>query len=304
MMNVLFIYNPESGKGRINKNICLIENEFKDHGYNITILKTLKPGDATDFTIQFGSQYDLLVCAGGDGTLSEVVNGIMTLDKKPALGYIPTGTTNDLAHMLGLPRNIKKALKIILLKGIREKMDISQINDTYFTYAAATGKFAKASYDVKKIDKKRFGHLAYVFRGIKDAFVDYKMPMTIKYDGGVIEDTFGLVLVLNGPRVGGVNLFLIKKSKLNDGLIEAKVFRRRKGKTLFTILSFFGLGGFSNKYVKTLKSHFYEISAPIGVEWNTDGEKTHNGDVSLKVHQEALTMIVSKKASRQLFIKK
>lgn len=303
-MNVLFIYNPESGKGRINKNIELIKKEFIDHGYLPTIIKTNKPGDAKDLSIEYGQGYDLLICAGGDGTLSEVVNGLMTLEKRPTVGYIPTGTTNDLAHMLGLPRKIKKALRIILKDGVKEKMDISEINNTYFTYAAATGKFAKASYDVKKIDKVRFGHLAYVARGIKDAFVDYKMPMKITYDGGVLEDTFGLILVLNGPRVGGVNLFLIKKSKLNDGVIEAKVFRRRKGRTLFTILSFFGFGGFSNKYVKTLKSPYYEIQAPASVEWNTDGEKTHQGTIKVKVHQEALEMIVSKRASKQLFIKK
>ena len=211
-MKVGFIFNPESGNGKINRLYPVIEKAFIAKGHDISILKTQKSGDAKLFAQE--PVFDMLLVAGGDGTLNEVVNGIMTLDKKPRIGYIPTGTVNDVAHLLGIPRNIKKALNLILETGELRKMDVSKINNTYFTYAAATGKFAKASYDLKRSDKKRFGSLAYVVRGITDMFYDYKMPLKITHEQGVIDMTFTLLLFLNGPRVGGINLFFNQEVKI------------------------------------------------------------------------------------------
>lgn len=298
-MKVGFIFNPESGNGKINRLYPMIEKAFIAKGHDISILKTQKSGDAKLFAQE--PVFDMLLVAGGDGTLNEVVNGIMTLDKKPRIGYIPTGTVNDVAHLLGIPRNIKKALNLILETGELRKMDVSKINNTYFTYAAATGKFAKASYDLKRSDKKRFGSLAYVVRGITDMFYDYKMPLRITHEQGVIDKTFTLLLFLNGPRVGGINLFLIKKSKLNDGKIEARIFERRRYMTLFKVLSFFAIGGLVSKGVHMLKSSFYDIEAKGYVEWNTDGEQIEKNSARIEVINEAIEIYVSKRASKLLF---
>lgn len=298
-MKVGFIFNPESGNGKINRLYPVIEKAFIAKGHDISILKTQKSGDAKLFAQE--PVFDMLLVAGGDGTLNEVVNGIMTLDKKPRIGYIPTGTVNDVAHLLGIPRNIKKALNLILETGELRKMDVSKINNTYFTYAAATGKFAKASYDLKRSDKKRFGSLAYVVRGITDMFYDYKMPLKITHEQGVIDMTFTLLLFLNGPRVGGINLFLIKKSKLNDGKIEARIFERRRYMTLFKVLSFFAIGGLVSKGVHMLKSSFYDIEAKGYVEWNTDGEQIEKNSARIEVINEAIEIYVSKRASKLLF---
>ena len=298
-MKVGFIFNPESGNGKINRLYPMIEKAFIAKGHDISILKTQKSGDAKLFAKE--PVFDMLLVAGGDGTLNEVVNGIMTLDKKPRIGYIPTGTVNDVAHLLGIPRNIKKALNLILETGELRKMDVSKINNTYFTYAAATGKFAKASYDLKRSDKKRFGSLAYVVRGITDMFYDYKMPLKITHEQGVIDKTFTLLLFLNGPRVGGINLFLIKKSKLNDGKIEARIFERRRYMTLFKVLSFFAIGGLVSKGVHMLKSSFYDIEAKGYVEWNTDGEQIEKNSARIEVINEAIEIYVSRRASKLLF---
>ena len=298
-MKVGFIFNPESGNGKINRLYPVIEKAFIAKGHDISILKTQKSGDAKLFAQE--PVFDMLLVAGGDGTLNEVVNGIMTLDKKPRIGYIPTGTVNDVAHLLGIPRNIKKALNLILETGELRKMDVSKINNTYFTYAAATGKFAKASYDLKRSDKKRFGSLAYVVRGITDMFYDYKMSLKITHEQGVIDKTFTLLLFLNGPRVGGINLFLIKKSKLNDGKIEARIFERRRYMTLFKVLSFFAIGGLVSKGVHMLKSSFYDIEAKGYVEWNTDGEQIEKNSARIEVINEAIEIYVSRRASKLLF---
>jgi len=301
-MHVGFIYNPESGSGKIEKNAKFIIDSFTQKGHQVDVLKTKKPLDAKRFAIE--SNHDMLLVAGGDGTLNEVVNGLMTKEIRQKIAYIPTGTVNDVAHMLGIPRNIKKAVKLILEDGELKKMDISKINNTYFTYAAATGRFAKASYDVRREDKKRFGMLAYVVRGITDLLFDYKMPLKITYDDGVIDRTFTLLLFLNGPRVGGFNLFLMKKSKLNDGKIEARIFERRRYWTLIKVLSFFAIGGLVMRGGHRLTSSFYEIETKdpkSDMEWNTDGEKTEKNSVRIDVFQEAIEIYVSKRAAKYIF---
>lgn len=298
-MKVSFIFNPESGNGKINRNYRMIEKSFTEKGHEITVMMTKKSGDAITFAKIPG--FDMILVAGGDGTLNEVVNGIMTLNTKPRIGYIPTGTVNDVAHLLGIPRNVKKAIKLILDSGELKKMDISKLGDTYFTYAAATGKFARASYDLKREDKKKFGFLAYVFRGIADAFQDYKMPLKITHENGIIDATFTLLLFLNGPRVGGVHLFLIRKSKLNDGKIEARLFERRRYLTLFRVLSFFAIGGLVTRSTHMIKSSFYNIEASGYVEWNTDGEQIEHNSARIDVIPEAIEIYVSKRSSKALF---
>lgn len=301
-MRVGFIYNPESGSGKIERNSQYIIDAFTAKGHVIDVLKTEKTLDAKRYAME--SDHDMLLVAGGDGTLNEVVNGLMTREQRPKIAYIPTGTVNDVAHMLGISMNVKKAVKLILETGEVKKMDISKINDTYFTYAAATGRFTKASYDVKRKDKKRFGVLAYVVRGITDLLFDYKMPMKITYEGGVLEKTFTLLLFLNGPRVGGRNLYLMKKSKLNDGKIEARIFEHRRFWMLIKILTFFAIGGLVMRGGHRLTSSFYEIEAEhdqADIDWNTDGEKTEKNSVRIDVIQEAIEIYVSKRAAKYIF---
>lgn len=301
-MRVGFIYNPESGSGKIERNSQYIIDAFTAKGHVMDVLKTKKTLDAKRYAME--SDHDMLLVAGGDGTLNEVVNGLMTREQRPKIAYIPTGTVNDVAHMLGISMNVKKAVKLILETGEVKKMDISKINDTYFTYAAATGRFTKASYDVKRKDKKRFGVLAYVVRGITDLLFDYKMPMKITYEGGVLEKTFTLLLFLNGPRVGGRNLYLMKKSKLNDGKIEARIFEHRRFWMLIKILTFFAIGGLVMRGGHRLTSSFYEIEAEhdqADIDWNTDGEKTEKNSVRIDVIQEAIEIYVSKRAAKYIF---
>lgn len=301
-MRIGFIYNPESGSGKIERNSQYIIDAFTAKGHVIDVLKTKKTLDAKRYAME--SDHDMLLVAGGDGTLNEVVNGLMTREQRPKIAYIPTGTVNDVAHMLGISMNVKKAVKLILETGEVKKMDISKINDTYFTYAAATGRFTKASYDVKRKDKKRFGILAYVVRGITDLLFDYKMPMKITYEGGVLEKTFTLLLFLNGPRVGGRNLYLMKKSKLNDGKIEARIFEHRRFWMLIKILTFFAIGGLVMRGGHRLTSSFYEIEAEhdqADIDWNTDGEKTEKNSVRIDVIQEAIEIYVSKRAAKYIF---
>ncbi len=288
-MKIAFIYNPESGSGKISTLLDWINEQFKLHGHELTFIETQKPKDAEIFASKH-SEFEMLLVAGGDGTLNEVVTGIVPLEKRPIIGYIPTGTVNDVGHLLGIPTNIKKAVKMMLDKPKVREIDVTKINSHYFVYAAATGKFAKASYDVLRKDKKRLGFLAYYKRGTREIFKDYKIPVKATFDNGEFNGECALILFLNGPRVGGFRLTNMK-SKLDDGLIEARFFKREPG-VIFRLLGFFFSGGlYSTRKNKTFHSSKYVLEVPSDVEWNTDGELACNGSVTLEVIPKAIKII-------------
>lgn len=297
-MHVGFIYNPESGSGKIINHLEFIKNAFLSKGHTIDYLPTKKRKHAEH--IAQTSKYDMLLVAGGDGTINEVVNGLMASDHKPIVAYIPTGTVNDVGSMLGIPKNIKKALKLILENPIVRSMDITKINDRYFVYAAATGKFAKSSYDIKRTYKKRYGAISYFLRGSMDLFQSYNIPVEIKYDAGIWRGICSLILLLNGARVAGVRLNRMK-SKLNDGVIEARFFKREPG-VLFRMFGFFASGGlYDTKKNKTIRSSKFSIDMPKTFEWNTDGEYAFKGPVEVEVISKAIQIVVHPKRHKKHF---
>lgn len=297
-MHVGFIYNPESGSGYITKHLEYIKDAFLSRNHTIELLPTKQPKDAEKFAKV--SRHDMLLVAGGDGTINEVVNGLMSNRHKPTIAYIPTGTINDVGTILGIPKNIKKAINLIINKPLVAKMDITKINDRYFVYAAATGKFAKASYDIKRSFKKRYGAISYFFRGSKELFQSYNIPVEIKHDEGIWRGICSVILLLNGPRVAGITLNRMK-SKVNDGVIEARFFKREPG-VLFRMFGFFASGGlYDTKKNKTIRSSKFIIDMPETFEWNTDGEYAFKGPVEVEVIPKAINIIVHPKHYKKYF---
>lgn len=298
-MKILFVYNPESGKGKIKSKINYIKEYIEKRNHLITIKPTTKPNDAYLYMEDL-TGYEMVLVAGGDGTLNEVVNGLMKLDNKPLLGYIPTGTVNDFASLIGIPKSIKKALKIIFEENNKKQIDITKINDKFFVYTGATGKFAKASYDIKRSLKKKYGVFAYLYRGSQELFKDYYMAADIKYDEGRFRGPYSLLLFLNGPRVGGFRLHRLK-SKLDDGLIEARFFKREPG-MLFRLFGFFiSRGLYDTKKNKTISSSKFKVEINENSEWNIDGEYAFNGSAKLEVVSRAITIFINSKKEK-LFI--
>ena len=111
MKNLLFIYNPRAGKGSIGTHIGDIVDIFVKSGYKVTIWPTQCRGDGEVIAGQWGGDFDRIVCAGGDGTLDEIVTGVMSAGLLKPIGYLPTGSTNDFARSIGLPRSIRKAAR-------------------------------------------------------------------------------------------------------------------------------------------------------------------------------------------------
>lgn len=300
-MNVCFIYNPESGSGKITSYIKWIEQEFSKYNHAITSYKTEKENDAYHIALD-SNNYDLLLVSGGDGTINEVVNAVMQLNKKPIIAYIPSGTVNDVGHQIGMSTNIKKAVNIILKNPLVKPIDICQINEKYFIYVAAAGKFTKSSYDIKRKHKKRYGKLAYFFRGSRELFKDYKIPIKVTHDGGEFEDLASLIIALNGRRIGGFHLFGMK-NKLDDGKVALRIFRRESW-LLLRVITFFLTGGlYDTRKNRTYRSSYFKIETDDDVSWNIDGEYMGQGPIEINVIPKAIKFIVNEKKSRKNFVK-
>ncbi|MCH5186858.1 MAG: YegS/Rv2252/BmrU family lipid kinase [Oscillospiraceae bacterium] len=226
---LLFVYNPMAGKAQITGYLSKIIDTFTKAGYLVTARPTLGPGDGIEVIRELARSYDLVVCSGGDGTLSESVTGIMTLppEERPPIGYIPAGSTNDFASTLGIAKDMAEAAEMIV-SGIPLRCDIGAFNDKFFTYVAAFGAFTSVSYGTPQQVKNLLGHTAYLLEGIRQ--VGSIKPYHLKIEVGetTIEDDFLFGMVSNTVQVGGMKIPSDVAFSINDGLFEVLMVRAPK----------------------------------------------------------------------------
>ena len=164
--SLLFLVNPKAGRAEIRNNLLDIIDQFVRQGWHVVVRTTQYSGELTEIIKTEGEQYDMLVCSGGDGTLNEAVGGLVGLEKRPVLGYIPAGTTNDFAVSLGIPRNALYAASSIVT-GVPYPCDVGRFGDRHFVYVAAFGAFTEVSYSTPQQFKNALGRAAYILEGIK-----------------------------------------------------------------------------------------------------------------------------------------
>lgn len=222
---MLFIYNPKAGKAQIRNKLADILDVFAGAGYEITICPTRKRGDAEEITFCRKPIYDLVVCSGGDGTLDEVVTGMMNSSFQTPIGYIPAGSTNDFGGSLSLPKNMVKAAETIV-KGKNFPCDVGAFNNDFFVYIAAFGLFTDVSYETGQDMKNVLGHMAYLLEGMKRLSTIRSYPMKISCENQDIEGDFIFGMVTNSVSVGGFKRITGKNVMLDDGVFEVTLIRR------------------------------------------------------------------------------
>jgi YegS/Rv2252/BmrU family lipid kinase len=222
---MLFIYNPRAGKGQIRNHLSDIIDIFVKAGNEVTIYPTQCAGDAVRVAAEKAKRYDCVVCSGGDGTLDEVVTGIMRSSKIVPVGYVPAGSTNDFANSLRLPRNMLEAADVVV-HGNLFQCDIGSFNEDTFVYIAAFGLFTDVSYETKQEYKNVLGHMAYLLEGMKrlSAIRSYQMKVTA--EEMEIEGDFIFGMITNSMSVGGFKRITGKYVELNDGLFEVTLIKR------------------------------------------------------------------------------
>ena len=226
MKKLMLIVNPVAGSGGYKKNFGDALQILYNGGYAVTVFFTAARGDATALAEKYADDFDTVVCIGGDGTLSEVMTGLMRLDAPPALGYIPMGTANDVATTLNLPKNDTAAAAQRILSGEPHPYDVGGFgDDRYFAYIAAFGAFTKASYATPQAQKKALGHLAYLLSAMSELPSLEAYSARVEYDGGVIEGKFLYGSMSNSTSVAGVVKLREEMVCLGDGMSELVLVR-------------------------------------------------------------------------------
>ncbi|MBQ8837264.1 MAG: diacylglycerol kinase family lipid kinase [Clostridia bacterium] len=274
---LLFIVNPVAGKKKIKNYLLDVLDIFAHEGYASTVMVTGRRGDATRFAA-LGGEYDLVVCSGGDGTLNEVISGLLKNNVNVPLGYIPCGSTNDFASSMGISSDPRVCAKS-MINATPLPLDIGSFNNKYFTYIASFGAFTAASYSAPQDVKNFWGPIAYLFEGIKDLQSIKPYRVKVVSEGNVFENDYVFGAVANTTKFGGIVRFKDELVSLNDGLFEVLLVKMPKTIVdLNAIISALSSNKFDKKHFDFFKSSKLTVSPSESIAWSLDGEYVHPKD--------------------------
>ena len=272
MRNLLFILNPSAGRKHIKGKLFDIVDLFVKADFNVRVYPTQAKEDAIRIVSEEGWLYDIIVCAGGDGTLDEVVTGCMKCGCDTPIGYIPCGTTNDFARSLGIPKDHIRAAKQII-KYPPRPIDVGSFNGDYFIYVAAFGAFTDVTYTTPQEYKNYLGHAAYVLEGIKSVPSLTSYHLKVEYDDNVIEDDFFIGMITNSLTVGGFPNPNSKIAEFDDGMYEALLVKYPTNPIdLQATVTAYLMGEFNPEYMYQFKAKKITIESPEAITWTLDGE--------------------------------
>lgn len=293
---LLFIYNPRAGKEQIKSHLLDIIDVFVKKEYEVTAYPTQYAGDAIRATAEKRDEYEMVVCSGGDGTLDEVVTGMMKCRKKVPIGYVPAGSTNDFANSLHIPKSMAKAAKVAA-DGQRFACDVGAFNDDTFVYIAAFGLFTDVSYETDQQMKNVLGHMAYLMEGMKRLSVVKPFHYRVSYDGKTIEDDFIFGMVTNSVSVGGFKRITGKYVELDDGVFEVTLIKLPKNPVeLNTIMTALLVRDIDTDLMYCFKTDKVMFESNEEIPWTLDGEfgGSHK-QVEIENKKQAIEIMVPKK---------
>ena len=291
---VLVIVNPRSGRIVASRLAFNYGNQFRNTDYEPFIRMTTGRGDATDIACRLADKFDVIMCRGGDGTLSETINGILKSGKDVPVACIPGGTTNDFAKSNGIPLMSDEAINLVLTSD-PVPQDVGSFGDErYFIYTASFGLFTKASYATPQSIKNKFGYISYLVGGATELTNIKKIHAKVTCDGEEYEDDYIFGSVTNSLAVGG-GVFRFSKDMMSfdDGLFELVLVKMPKNvKELAKLALCLKSGEYDKNFFTIIKGK--EFSFDFGeqeIPWTLDGE--FGGDtknIELKCHKHAIKL--------------
>ncbi|MBO5260833.1 MAG: diacylglycerol kinase family lipid kinase [Coprococcus sp.] len=293
MKKMLFIMNPKAGRTTLKNSLVDVLEVFCNHDYAVRTYITKSADDAEQIVCEEGSDYDVIVCAGGDGTLGNTVTGFMKSNLKVPLGYIPCGSTNDFAKSMDIPREAVGAAEMIV-KADPFSIDIGSLNDKHFVYVAAFGIFSDTSYATPQNMKNIFGHAAYVLQGMMSLtnMPSYKLKVTV--DGEEQEGEFMFGMVSNSVSIGGFRSITRKGVEFDDGLFEGLLIRTMKTPAdLERVVRALLTGDVNEKNMVSFRAHRVKVESEEPIAWTCDGE--YGGEYTetkIHIHRKAVDMLV------------
>ena len=216
---LLMIVNPRAGKSKSHGPLFDAAAALSQAGYLLSIHVTSAPGDAAETARREGGRYDLVVAVGGDGTLNEVVSGLVQLRRPPLLGYLPQGSTNDFASSLHISPDPAEAAAAIA-RNVPRLLDVGFWNGRSFLYVASFGAFTRTSYAAPQNAKNALGHFAYILEGMKDLSTLRPYRVRLRADGETLDGEYLFGAVCNSTSIGGLMKLNPERVVLDDGLFE------------------------------------------------------------------------------------
>lgn len=284
---ILLIVNPIAGKMRVNN--YDIPSLFS--GCSLSTYYTTDSGATETYVAENAGGYDTVICAGGDGTLSQVINGLMRVESPPALGYIPCGTTNDFAVSLGVPRDIPEAVALIQ-KNHPVPVDVGSFNDRFFSYVASFGAFTESSYKAPQESKNKLGRMAYLFEAMREFPRIRPCSLSVETDAGTFRDDYVFGAVSNATTLGGLLHLSPADVAYDDGLFEVLLIKMPRSVADFQQIVFSLMRQQYNAdfitYIKT-KSARFTMEHPV--PWSLDGEyASGSSTVDIQIHPKAIRL--------------
>lgn len=297
MKKIYFIYNPHSGKEQISSKLNEIIQILAERDNELTVVPTTGYLDAMERLSNLPDGYDLVVCSGGDGTLDEVVTGMMQRapERRIPIGYIPAGTTNDFARSLEIPRNMPEAARHIM-QGTPFSCDVGSFNEDSFVYIASFGIFTEVSYSTKQEIKNVLGHMAYILEGMKSLYNIKSYNMKVTSDEMEFDGDFLFGMVTNSKSVAGFKGLVKGDVQFDDGVYEVTFIRRpRNPLELQEILAALLKAELDSHYMYSFRTRRLKIEAEEMVPWTLDGEfGGEHREVVIENNQKAIEIVIKK----------
>lgn len=291
------IYNPTSGREAMKNNLVDILNILERAGYETSAYATTpEPNSAKNEAERAAKAgFNLIVAAGGDGTINEVVNGIAPLKHRPKLGIIPAGTTNDYARALKIPREDPIGAAKVIAKGQTIKMDIGEAGKNWFVNIAAGGLLTELTYGVPSQVKSLFGYLAYLVKGAELLPQIKPIKMHLEYDGGTYDGKASMFFLALTNSIGGFEQ-IVPDASLDDGKFTLIVVKTSNLIEILQLITMVLNGGKHVNdprilYVKTSKL----VAKPVDEKMmiNIDGEYGGDAPMTFKNHRQHLEIFAN-----------
>lgn len=295
-MKCLLVYNPVSGGSKkFIKKLPYVVSELKKKYEVVDVRATNYAKEAILIGKDACGKYDVLIASGGDGTFSEILQGVGENKNAPTLGYLPSGSCGDIANNHNIPHNLKKALKVIL-NGNKKTIDLCRINNSYFSYVAGIGTYTAGIYNANQQLKRKIGKAAYYLAAVKETFNVKSYDITITIGKRVYKEKEAiLVLVMNSKSVGGFPFFNYK-AKMDDGKIDVLVVKKSVFNTPINIWKLFvnGIESYKdNPSIRFYSGDEIQVEVKDAVLWNVDGDKSEFKDIDVKCLKKKITMFVN-----------
>ena len=272
MERQLVILNPRAGRMQAGRRLGELLPLLESDGVTAELLETKAAGEARAAVAARAGEFRRVVCIGGDGTLNEVLSGMLEAGQNVPIGYIAAGSTNDFAASHGISRDILQAARDIA-GGVPTPIDVGMFNGRCFAYTASFGAFTRASYAAPQAVKNAVGHLAYIFEGIRDLANIRPYAVTVEAEGEVRSGEFIFGMVGNSTSMGGVLRLDPRQIDLHDGKFEVMLVRKPQhiGQLIAAAVALQSQN-YDNELLCFFKAAHLRISAPGDMDWTLDGE--------------------------------